>query len=206
MHVSMDGVQQSTHASMPRVARRTRIRTSPVRRAARRGRKRKSRCNAHTDVSVERRALTRVGFVERCTCASVDIRGDRRILPSADARHEGDVCVHKALWPSITLFGCMRPAGQQTRAVKSRFVRATLCFFWFVPGGALRGVKHAMPFFLVQAKPCSCSVDGARHRICWARVSVKHCERVRGRTTSLNNPAPLLLTLYGVRPPDQWEH
>ena len=79
--------QQSTHASMPRAARRTRIRTGTVRRAARRGRKRKSCCHAYTDVSVERRALTREGFVERYTCASVDIRGDRRILASADARH-----------------------------------------------------------------------------------------------------------------------
>ena len=48
--------QQSTHASMPRVARRTRIRTRTVRRAARRGRKRKSCWHAYTDVSVERRA------------------------------------------------------------------------------------------------------------------------------------------------------
>ena len=138
--------QQSTHASMPRVAQRTRIRTGTVRRAARRVRKRKTCCHAKTDVSVERRALTRVGFVERCTCASVDIRGDRRILASADARHQGDACVYKALWPSITLFGCMRPTGQQTRAVKSRFLFANLCFFGLClegPCGALSTRCHS---------------------------------------------------------------
>ena len=136
MRVSMDGEQQSTHASMPRVARRTRIRTCPLRRAARRGRNRKSCCHACTDVSVERKAFTSVGFVDRCTRASVEItrRPTNVAVGPTHALKVKHVFTRRSGHRSPYLAVCAQRR-RKTRVVISKFVRANLCFFWFVPGG-----------------------------------------------------------------------
>ena len=96
------------------------------------------RCRStHAHKDLRRAASSTAGagaqILSSCVCGRIR-RAKGAYKGSLCGSMHARVCRHtrrptNALWPSITLFGGMRPAGQKTLVVKSRFVKANLCYF-----------------------------------------------------------------------------